>query len=326
MSRPESGAPNGTPLLETTDLTKHFSVRRGTLGFGTGLVRAVDSISFTIDAATTLGLVGVSGCGKTTTSRLILGLERPTAGRIRFEGKGVATLGRDDGRHYPRSVQPVFQDPYAWPDPRMPVSPTVAAPPPGGRAARSRRAPRARGDALSARVLGRPAPAHRHRAGARARAEARRARRAGVGARRVDSRPDPEPAPRPPAAPGRVVSLHRARPGRGRPHEPHDRRHVPGEDRGVGRRRGGGTGAAASVHEGAVRGGAAHRPRRPARRGDAGRRGAEPARSSRGAPRPSAVSVRAAPVRDRGARAANADGTARRLSPLLKPPSMARLY
>src|SRR5437773_2659768 len=52
MSRPESGAPNGTPLLETTDLTKHFSVRRGTLGFGTGLVRAVDSISFTIDAAT----------------------------------------------------------------------------------------------------------------------------------------------------------------------------------------------------------------------------------------------------------------------------------
>jgi len=110
MSPPESGAPNGTPLLETTDLTKHFSVRRGTLGFGTGLVRAVDSISFTIDAATTLGLVGESGCGKTTTSRLILGLERPTAGSIRFEGKDVAALGRDERRHYRRSVQAVFQD------------------------------------------------------------------------------------------------------------------------------------------------------------------------------------------------------------------------
>src|SRR5437773_7575262 len=128
MSRPESGAPNGTPLLETTDLTKHFSVRRGTLGFGTGLVRAVDSISFTIAAATTLGLVGESGCGKTTTSRLILGLERPTAGRIQFEGKDVATLGRDDGRHYRRSVQAVFQDPYASLDPRMRVSATVAEP------------------------------------------------------------------------------------------------------------------------------------------------------------------------------------------------------
>src|SRR5437763_109286 len=128
MSRPESGAPNGTPLLETTDLTKHFRVRRGTLGFGTGFVRAVDSISFTIDAATTLGLVGESGCGKTTTSRLILGLERPTAGRIRFEGKDVATLGRDDGRHYRRSVQAVFQDPYASLDPRMRVSAIVAEP------------------------------------------------------------------------------------------------------------------------------------------------------------------------------------------------------
>src|SRR2546428_9054103 len=128
MSRPESGAPNGTPLLETTDLTKHFDGRRGTRDFGTGFVRAVDAISFTIDAATPLGLVGKSGCGKTTTSRLILGLERPTAGRIRFEGKDVAPLGRDDGRHYRRSVQAVFQDPYASLDPRMRVSAIVAEP------------------------------------------------------------------------------------------------------------------------------------------------------------------------------------------------------
>src|SRR6058998_928653 len=100
MSRPESGAPNGTPLLETTDLTKHFSVRRGTLGFGTGLVRAVDSISFTIDAATTLGLVGESGCGKTTTSRLILGLESPTAGEIRFAGENIRAQGTEERRRY----------------------------------------------------------------------------------------------------------------------------------------------------------------------------------------------------------------------------------
>ncbi|OLB99333.1 MAG: hypothetical protein AUH30_05260 [Candidatus Rokubacteria bacterium 13_1_40CM_68_15] len=128
MSRPETGAPNGVPLLQTSELTKHFSVRRGALGWDTGLVRAVDSISFTIDAATTLGLVGESGCGKTTTSRLILGLERPTAGSIRFEGKDVAALGRDDGRFYRRSVQAVFQDPYASLDPRMRVGSIVAEP------------------------------------------------------------------------------------------------------------------------------------------------------------------------------------------------------
>src|SRR5437879_3653865 len=128
MSRPESGAPNGTPLLETTDLTKHFSVRRGTLGFGTGRVRAVDSISFSIEAATTLGLVGESGCGKTTTSRLILGLEPPTAGAISFEGRDVLALGREGERIYRRSVQAVFQDPYASLDPRMRVGAIVAEP------------------------------------------------------------------------------------------------------------------------------------------------------------------------------------------------------
>src|SRR5262245_9027766 len=128
MSRPEIGAPNGAPLLQTFDLTKHFSVRRGALGFATGLVRAVDSISFPIEAATTLGLVGGSGCGKTTTSRLVLGLEQPTAGSIRFEGKDVAALGRDESRRYRRSVQAVFQDPYASLDPRMRVGTIVSEP------------------------------------------------------------------------------------------------------------------------------------------------------------------------------------------------------
>jgi oligopeptide/dipeptide ABC transporter ATP-binding protein len=119
---------NGTPLLEVTELTKHFIVRRGALGWSTGVVRAVDSVSFSLTAGRTLGLVGESGCGKTTTSKLILGLERPTAGAIRFEGRDVHALGRTGEREYRRSVQAVFQDPYASLDPRMRVGSIVAEP------------------------------------------------------------------------------------------------------------------------------------------------------------------------------------------------------
>jgi oligopeptide/dipeptide ABC transporter ATP-binding protein len=109
-------------------LTKHFPVRRGLLGWATARVRAVDSVSFSLDPATTLGLVGESGCGKTTTSKLILGLERPTAGAIRFESQDVLALGREGERRYRRSVQAVFQDPYASLDPRMRVGAIIAEP------------------------------------------------------------------------------------------------------------------------------------------------------------------------------------------------------
>jgi oligopeptide/dipeptide ABC transporter ATP-binding protein len=130
-------------LLEVEGLTKHFPVRRGLLGRSTGLVRAVDSISFTIEAGTTFGLVGESGCGKTTTSKLVLGLERPTAGAIRFLGEDVLTLDRAAMRRYRRRVQAVFQDPYASLDPRMRVGSIVAEPlvinEPMDRAARRRR-------------------------------------------------------------------------------------------------------------------------------------------------------------------------------------------
>jgi len=124
----EATSRNGTPLLEAQALTKHFTVRRGALGWSTGVVRAVDEVSFTIEAGTTLGLVGESGCGKTTTSKLILGLERPTAGTIRFEGRDVHALGRAGEREYRRFVQAVFQDPYASLDPRMRVATIVAEP------------------------------------------------------------------------------------------------------------------------------------------------------------------------------------------------------
>jgi len=119
---------DGTPLLEVSGLTKHFPVRCGTLGWSVGLVRAVDSISFSIDPGATLGLVGESGCGKTTTSKLVLGLERPTAGAIRFQGEDVLAVGAEGRRRYRRALQAVFQDPYASLDPRMRAGSIIAEP------------------------------------------------------------------------------------------------------------------------------------------------------------------------------------------------------
>src|SRR5207253_2136209 len=147
----------------------------------------------------------------------------------------------------------------------------------------------ARGRSVPPRVLRRTASADRDRARPLALAQGGRARRAGLGARRVDPRPDPEPPARPPGAARRLLPLHRARPRRGRAHEPHDRGDVPREDRRDRRCRHRLEGAEAPVHAGAVLGGAAVAPGRAARRDHPGRRGAEPDRAAGRMPLPSAL-------------------------------------
>ena len=116
------------PLLEVRGLTKHFPARRGLLGRTGAWVKAVDGVDFVIHEGETLGLIGESGCGKTTTSRLILRTETPTAGTIRFEGRDVAGLDGAALMAYRRQVQVVFQDPFSSLSPRMRVRDIIAEP------------------------------------------------------------------------------------------------------------------------------------------------------------------------------------------------------
>src|SRR6266436_6389786 len=116
------------PLLEVRGLKKHFPVRGSGLLGRAGSVKAVDGISFTVNRAETLGLVGESGCGKTTTSKLVLAAERPTAGVIEFEGQDIAALPEKRLGAYRRKVQVVFQDPYSSLSPRMRVGEIISEP------------------------------------------------------------------------------------------------------------------------------------------------------------------------------------------------------
>src|SRR5271167_1295842 len=115
-------------VVEAAGLTKHFRAKRGIFGGDRGVVRAVDGISFTIERGQTLGIVGESGCGKTTTAKLVLGLEVPTGGTMRFDGRDLDDLDTAGRRHYRKSVQAVFQDPYASLNPRMRIAHIIAEP------------------------------------------------------------------------------------------------------------------------------------------------------------------------------------------------------
>jgi oligopeptide/dipeptide ABC transporter ATP-binding protein len=117
------------PILEVRDLKKHFPVRRGLLGsLRPAKVYAVDGISFTIKAGETLGLVGESGCGKSTAGKLILKLIEPTAGEVLLDGVRIDELSRSGMRPHRRELQVVFQDPYSSLNPRMRAKDIVAEP------------------------------------------------------------------------------------------------------------------------------------------------------------------------------------------------------
>jgi oligopeptide/dipeptide ABC transporter ATP-binding protein len=117
------------PLLEVRDLAKHYPVRRGLLlAQQVGTVRAVDGVSFTLDRGETLALVGESGCGKSTTARLVLRLIEPSAGTLRFEGREITGISGGALRAMRRRMQIVFQDPYASLNPRLTVAQTIAEP------------------------------------------------------------------------------------------------------------------------------------------------------------------------------------------------------
>ena len=119
----------GRQLMQVEGLAKHFPVSSPTSGRRTrGNVHAVDGVSFAIERGRTLALVGESGCGKTTTARLVLRLHRPTAGRVLLEGRDVHELRGRDLRWYRTSVQAVFQDPWASLSPRMRIRDIVAEP------------------------------------------------------------------------------------------------------------------------------------------------------------------------------------------------------
>jgi len=116
-------------LLEVERLVKHFSVKRGVVfGRTLGRVRAVDDVSFSVSRAETLALVGESGCGKSTTGRLILRLMEPTSGSVRFKGEDIGRLEKTALRRMRRHMQIIFQDPYASLNPRLTVGETLAEP------------------------------------------------------------------------------------------------------------------------------------------------------------------------------------------------------
>jgi oligopeptide transport system ATP-binding protein len=116
------------PIVELEHLTKRFPVKQGVFARGAGVVHAVEDVSLTVNRGETLGIVGESGCGKSTTARLMLRLLDPTSGTIRFEGQDITNLSQRELRPLRRQMQIVFQDPYASLNPRKTVEQIVGDP------------------------------------------------------------------------------------------------------------------------------------------------------------------------------------------------------
>src|SRR6185369_16448747 len=116
------------PLLEVRNLKKYFPVRRGVLSRVVSHLKAVDDVSFTIEKGETFGLVGESGCGKTTTGRAVLRLIEPDSGEVKFEGVDILKLGSNSVRRLRRDMQIIFQDPYASLNPRMTIRTIIGEP------------------------------------------------------------------------------------------------------------------------------------------------------------------------------------------------------
>ncbi|OIK10088.1 dipeptide ABC transporter ATP-binding protein [Bacillus sp. MUM 13] len=116
------------PLVKVENLKKHFPIKGGLLGKNVGEVKAVDGVSFFIKKGETLGLVGESGCGKSTTGRMLLRLLEPSEGKIYFEGRDITTLSQGEMRKMRREMQMVFQDPFASLNPRHTVEKILEEP------------------------------------------------------------------------------------------------------------------------------------------------------------------------------------------------------
>src|SRR5437588_6922414 len=122
-------SPASAPLLQVRDLVKHFPITRGiVIQRRVGAVKAVDDISFDVQPGETLGIVGETGCGKSTTAKLLVRLLDPTAGQILFEGEDIGGRRGDRLKQLHREVQMIFQDPYSSLNPRKTVGSIIAEP------------------------------------------------------------------------------------------------------------------------------------------------------------------------------------------------------